>query len=188
MHSIASADKSTQTDEDGSRSLSHSPTKGNSQPPSPIRKETEHVEESDDDDDHVNELDSSIQETSHVQTAIPLVARARVVQVPKRIPPSLPPRNPNRMSQSKQSEREADGFDTVSLNGSENSNITLERRKSGVETDDGAVKSNGVLIGENTQLGAKGAPGVAGEEEFHSVPPSPAREQHRGIPGAFESR
>jgi lipid-binding SYLF domain-containing protein len=185
MHSIASVDKSTQTDEDQTRSSSHSPTKRTSQPPSPIRKETEHVQESSDDDDQVNGVGSSTQETPHMQTTVPVVARARMVQVAKRVPPSLPPRNPNRASQSKKSEKDADGFDTVSLNGSDHSDITLEKRNSSAETDDGTVKAGALSTDEKSRPGVNGAPGVAGEDEFHSVPPSPAKEHHHGIPGAF---
>ena len=191
MHSIASVDKSTQTeqtDDEDCRSPSHNPTKRISQPSSPIKKETEHVQENsddDDDDDKAKELKSSIQQTSHVQTAIPVVARARMVQVSKRVPPMLPLRNPNRTSQSKQIESGADGFDTVSLNGSEGSDITLEKRKSSTETDDGANKARPLSTDGKTHLGMNGAPGVAGEDEFHSVPPSPAIGHHHGIPGAF---
>lgn len=193
MYSVASVDKSTQTeqtDDEDCRSPIHNPRRRLSPPLSPARKETEHVQESTDeegeeDDDQVSDLKSSIQETSHVQTAVPVVARARVVQVAKRIPPQLPPRNPNRTSQSNKDEGGADGFDTISLNGSERSDVTLEKGNSSIETDDGANKAPQLSTDGKTHVGMNAAPGWAGEDEFHSVPPSPATEHQRGIPGAF---
>lgn len=185
MTSIASVDRGTQTDEDDSRSICHSPVKRTSQPPSPIRKETEHVQDSSDDDDPVNGFDASVQEPIHIETAIPVVARARMVRVPKRLPPSLPPRNPNRTSPLSQNENGVDGFESVSLSGSEQSDTTLDDRKSDpeskVSTDEGLVSP----VDETHHAGVNGASGVAGEDEFHSVPPSPAKEHLQGIPGAF---
>lgn len=201
MTSIASVDKGTQTDEEDSRSAIYSPTKRNSQPPSPIRKETEHVQESSDDDDNndvdvdvddgdvddaqANGLESSVQESSHIETAVPVVVRARMVSVPKRVPPSLPPRNPNRTSQLKKDEKDADGFDTVSLNGSDHSNVTLEKRKSNAEERHSTDKTQRLSTDGKHHINVNGTPGVAGEDEFHSVPPSPANERSQGIPGAF---
>ncbi|ERF70064.1 hypothetical protein EPUS_00251 [Endocarpon pusillum Z07020] len=185
MTSIGSVDRGTQTDEYDSRSISHSPVKRNSQPPSPIRKETEHVQDSSDDDDLVNGSDASVQEPAHIETAVPVVARARMVTVPKRLPPSLPPRNPNRTSPLSKSENGVDGFENVSLSGSEQSDITLEDRKSDTESKvsiDGAQVSP---VDETHHAGVNRGSGVAGEEEFHSVPPSPAKEHLQGIPGAF---
>jgi hypothetical protein len=185
MHSIASVDKATQTDEEDSRSASYSPTKRNSHPPSPIKTEREHVQESSDGEDQVNGFDPSVQEPSRVETAVPVIARARIVTVPKRLPPSLPPRNPNRASPSAKVEKDGDGFDTVSLNGSENSNITRETRESNAEVEDGSIKSSVISTDDKSHLGVNGVPGVAGDDEFHSVPPSPTKEPHHGIPGAF---
>lgn len=200
MTSIGSVDRGTQTDEYDSRSISHSPVKRdsqppspvshspvkrNSQPPSPIKKETEHVPDSSDDDDLVNGLDASVQEPAHIETAVPVVARARMVTVPKRLPPSLPPRNPTRTSPLSKSENGVDGFENVSLSGSEQSDITLDDRKSDTESKvsiDGAQVSP---VDETHHAGVNRRSGVAGEDEFHSVPPSPAKEHLQGIPGAF---
>jgi hypothetical protein len=185
MQSIASVDKGTQTDEEEPRSAGHSPVKRSSQPPSPIRKETEHVQDSSDDDgDQVHGADSLDEEPLRIQTAVPVVARARMVVVPKRVPPSLPPRNPNRMSPLKSKENGMDGFDNVSLNGSDHSDNTLEKRKSSVESENGLVKAQIAPIDDKNHLGVNGVPVMAGEDEFHSVPPSPAREHHQ-VPGAF---
>lgn len=185
VNSIASVDKATQTDEDGSKTASHSPVKTNSQPPSPIRKETEHVQESSDDGDEVTEGESSLQESSHVGTAVPVVVRARMVSVPKRLPPLLPPRNPKRASQAKNDDRDADGFDTVSLNGSEHSGIAQDKTKAGAEAESSTDKVPSSRTDGSHQSSVNGAHGVGTEDEFHSVPPSPAKDKLRGIPGAF---
>lgn len=185
MNSIASVDKATQTDRDGSRRASHSPVKRNSQPSSPIRKETEHVHESSDDSDEVIEVESPLQESSHLETAVPVVVRARMVSVPKRLPPSLPPRNPNRASFSTNGERDADGFDTVLLSGSELSSVAPDKTKASAEMESSTDKVPLTRTDGNHQSGVNGAPGVGPEDEFHSVPPSPAKDKSRGIPGAF---
>jgi hypothetical protein len=180
MTSIASVDKGTQTDDEDSRSASYSPVKRNSQPPSPIRKETEHVQESSDDDDQANGFESPVQEPAHIETAVPVVVRARVVSVPKRLPPSLPPRNPNRTSGLKNEEKEEeDGFDTVSLIGSEHSDAALEKRRSNAEVEGTTAKPQVMSPDEKHRVG------VNGEDEFHSAPPSPSHERSQGIPGAF---
>jgi hypothetical protein len=182
MTSITSIDRGTQTDEEHTLSASYSPGKRNSLPPSPIRKETEHVQDSSD-EDQVDGLEKSVHEPIHIETAVPLVARARIVRVPKRLPPSLPPRNPNRSSPLTQQEN--DGFDIVSLNGSEHSNVTLEKEKSSVENL--STTDEAQSLPENAELhpGTGNAPVLAAEDEFHSVPPSPAKDLLRGIPGAF---
>lgn len=185
MTSIGSVDRGTQTDEFDSRSICHSPVKRNSQPPSPIKKETEHVQDSSDDDDLINGFDASVQEPAHIETAVPVVARARMVTVPKRLPPSLPPRNPNRTSPLSKSENGVDGFENVSLSGSEHSDITLDDRKSDTESKVSIDAAQVSPMDETHHVGVNRGSGVAGEDEFHSVPPSPAKEHLQGIPGAF---
>jgi hypothetical protein len=184
MASITSVDRGTQTDHEHTLSVSHSPGKRNSLPPSPIRKETEHVQDSSD-EDQVNGLETSVHEPVRIETAVPVVARARIVRVPKRLPPSLPPRNPNRSSPLTQHENDGDGFDIVSLNGSEHSNVNLEKEKSSVRTLSTTDEAQSLPTDEKPHPGASGAPGMAAEDEFHSVPPSPAKELLQGIPGAF---
>ena len=161
MNSIASVDKATQTDEEDSRSASHSPAKRSSQPPSPIRKETEHVRDSSDDDVQVDGIDSPAQEPVHVETAVPVVVRARMVSVPKRLPPSLPPRNPSRTSVLAKDGIDADGFDTVSLNGSEHSDVNPDKRKSNVDITNGTSQGQVAPIDEKRNVGLN-ASGVAG--------------------------
>jgi hypothetical protein len=185
MHSIASVDRGTQTDDEETRSPSHSPSKRSSQPPSPIRKETEHVQDSSDDDDgRENHFDPSLSESAHIETAVPVVARARMVRVPKRVPPSLPPRNPNRASPSKKIEKEADGFDYVSLNGSEKSLNHLDTTNSDSSPQPATVNARAVSLEGKHSHDNRSNPGAGIEDEFHSVPPSPSKEHSNGIPGA----
>ena len=179
-------DKGTQTDEEDARGANNSPLKRSGLPLSPIRKETEHVPESSDDDEKVNDLQSPNQEPSEFGTAVPLVARARMVTVPKRVPPTLPPRNPNRRSSRGENERDGDGFDAVSLNGSEHSDATLEQRKSDAGPEYSTDKTQIPLTEDNFPTDLNGAPRTAGDDDFHSAPPSPGKEpSSRGIPGAF---
>lgn len=172
MHSVASVDKGTQTEDDDYRSVTHSPVKRSSQPPSPIRKETEHLHDSSDEDDQVHDSDASIQEPSQTRTAVPIVAQARMVVVPKRVPPSLPPRNPNRTSSSpKKDEEHLDGFDNVSLTGSTQSDPALEKRKSDATVKNDVVGTAPLSTEEHRHHhpAVNVASGGAGEEEFHSV-------------------
>jgi hypothetical protein len=184
MASITSVDRGTQTDEEYTRSASQSPGKRTSLPPSPIRKETEHVQDSSD-EDQVNTLGASAHEPIRIETAVPVVARARIVRVPKRLPPSLPLRNPNRTSPLTRHANGGDGFDLVSLNGSEHSNVASEKEKSSVEIQTPTDEAQSLPTDEKLLLGTNGESGLTAEEEFHSVPPSPAKEHLRCIPGAF---
>lgn len=95
-HSLSSIDRGTQTDEEDTKPSGHDQeTKPTEDHPSPALKETEHVDDSDyDDDEHVGDTDSDT--NAELETAVPVVAR--VVSVPKLVPPSLPPRNPHRES------------------------------------------------------------------------------------------
>lgn len=120
MHSMTSIDKGTQTDEDESPSpRRHSPgvvgeRKRKSTTASP-EKITQHVN-----DDSDEAVDGPARRASHgpyrdnmepsssppedededvdIQEAVPVISKARVVQIPKRVPPNLPPRNPGRLS------------------------------------------------------------------------------------------
>ena len=164
MHSL---DRGTQTDEEDFKSASHSPEKkSGSGRPSPALKETEHVDDSDDQDDHPGDSDWPSDHEGHAQieTALPVMARARVVSVPKRVPPNLPPRNPHRVSSPSKEEDLADGFDRVSLNGSEH---PIYDRQGGAVSQDAE---------DMTDLR---------HDEFHSSPATPL-ETKEGIPGSFD--
>ena len=168
MHSLASVDAGTQTDEEVGKSGSHSPEK---KAPSPMVKETEHVNDSDDSDTPYDEHDH---DHAEIETAVPVLARARVVSVQKPTPPSLPPRNPGRVSTLSPEKELNDGFDQVDLNGS------AEHASHDAHHDGGAVDQNreeGHTSQDSTIHGA--------DDDFHSIPATPDERQD-GIPGSFE--
>lgn len=173
MHSLASVDAGTQTDEEIWKSGSHSPEKKDA---GPVMKETEHVNESDDSDGVYDEHDH---EHAEIETAVPVVTRARVVSVQKPIPPALPPRNPGRVYSNPQNELN-DGFDRVSLSGStentsHNFDETSEIHHEGPPAEH--VQEGGHHLQDGTTQGA--------DDDFHSMPTTPA-ERREGIPGSFE--
>jgi hypothetical protein len=182
MHSLASVDAGTQTEEEVGKSGSGSHSHNHSHSHSPEKKEdsamvkeTEHVSDSDDSDTPYDE-----HEHAEIETAIPVVTRARVVSVQKPTPPSLPPRNPGRVS-TLSSERELnDGFDRVDLNGSaehtrrdieKTSEIHRDHLTADHSQEEGYVTQDGTAQG--------------GDDDFHSMPSTPA-ERREGIPGSFE--
>ena len=138
MHSLASADRGTQTDEEETGSTSESPKKKSpDEHTKPEQEETEQVksvthqtgqnEEDDandsddaddmDDDDGLHSDDS--EPPAQIETAIPVVARARVVSVQKPIPPRLPRRNPVRVPVQLPEKGLSDGFDQIPLSSSD---------------------------------------------------------------------
>jgi hypothetical protein len=174
MNSLASVDVGTQTGEEvgKSDSGSHSPEKKED---SPMVKETEHVSDSDESDTPYDE-----HEHAEIETAIPVVARARVVSVQKPTPPSLPPRNPGRVSMLSPEKELNDGFDQVDLNGSaeqtrhdieKTSEIHREHLTTDHSEEEGHITQDGTAQG--------------GDDDFHSIPSTPA-EGRDGIPGSFE--
>ena len=166
MHSLASVDAGTQTDEEIGKNGNHSLAKTG---PSPMVKETEHVTDSDESDTPYEE-----HECAEVETAVPVVARARVVSVQKPTPPSLPPRNPNRTHDS--SEREVkDGFDQVPLNGSTGYTGHDGRLHEGQTAD--PSREGGRVSHDGTGQGAA--------NDFHSIPTTPA-EKREDTPRSFE--
>jgi hypothetical protein len=182
MHSLASVDAGTQTEEEvgksdsRSHSHSHSPEKKES---SPVIKETEHVNDSDDSDTPYDEHERE-HEHVEIETAIPVVTRARVVSVQKPTPPSLPPRNPSRVSALSPEKELNDGFDRVDLNGSaEHTRHDIE--KTSEIHPDHLTADHGQEEGHVTQDGTA----QGGDDDFHSIPSTPA-ERREGIPGSFE--
>ena len=91
-NSIASTDRGTQTADFDSPGLADSPKEERNH--SPIKKTTENLADEVDDDesghDHGNPVET-MQEK-------PVISKAKLVTIPKRIPPALPPRNPYRAS------------------------------------------------------------------------------------------
>jgi hypothetical protein len=134
-------------------------------------KETEHVNDSEESDTPYDE-----HEHAEIETAVPVVARARVVSVQKPTPPQLPPRNPNRVYSSSEKELD-DGFDQVSLNGSpEHIGHDAEHLHEG-ETADHS-REGGHVSHDGTGQGA--------DDDFHSMPATPAAERRDDMPGSFE--
>ncbi len=183
-HSIASIDRGTQTetDENNRTSTSHSPEKKTptNDRPSPVLKETEHVNDDDDESDNLYSGD----EDAEIETATPVLARARVVSVQKPLPPSLPPRNPGRMSSalSPQTTEMNDGFDQVDLNGTEHS-----VHDGGDKTASSAAEEDkeSTLKKERTRS-VDGTVRSADDDDFQSIPTTPSAERKDGIPGSFE--
>lgn len=90
---------------DGTNSFSASPPKYDTPENDPIheaaiqekKEDSDHENEHDHDHDHDHDNDfSDIDSEPEIATAVTSVARPRVVQVAKAIPPALPPRNPGR--------------------------------------------------------------------------------------------
>ena len=168
--SLNSVDRGTQTDEEESPHRNGSPLHLDDNTTSPVHEETEHVV-GDDEDDHDNHSDigsiSDVDSHAAIETATPVVTKARIVSVPKRIPPTLPPRNPNRVSTPGDDGAQlGDGFEKVSLN---EPSIVEERAGIGMDKHISKLESGHTI-----------AP--IGDDEFHSMPTTPS--EPRG-PGAF---
>ena len=91
-NSIASTDRGTQTADFDSPGLSDSPKEERNH--SPIKKTTENLADEVDDDESGHDHNISV-ETMQEK---PVISTAKLITIPKRIPPALPPRNPYRAS------------------------------------------------------------------------------------------
>lgn len=177
--SVNSVDRGTQTEDDGSTSpgkemtiVQTSMLKDIERTESPTEDEkhehkiiiSEHddnhkksEDDSDDEHDDYSDIDSDVE----ISTAMPVTARpkAGVVNVPKRIPPPLPSRNPDRLSTRSPLAEEPviNGFEDVSLEGGQTNGQSTETKTNGM---------NGSVHDQTT--GHQNT-----EDEFHSVPPSP---------------
>ena len=162
--SLASVTRGTQTDDDDGKGSIHSPLGTHS----PARKETEHVDDNDGHHDDLSDADDDHDEYAEIATATPVVTKARVVAVPKRVPPSLPPRNPGRVSSP------VDGFDQVSLN---DTHVTpIENGKPVIEPT-GDIYDHSKAPEHEIKH--------ADDDDFHSMPVTPAEEKQEGIPAKF---
>lgn len=98
-HSIASIDRGTQTVPYGTASYDETPRDNG--PYSPVKKTTENLagetdgEGSENDQISKSEVITDIPEADEGAVQ-PVISRARLVTIPKRIPPALPPRSPYR--------------------------------------------------------------------------------------------
>ncbi|KAK5219403.1 hypothetical protein LTR99_010366 [Exophiala xenobiotica] len=165
-HSLASVDRATQTNEAetdvASRTSPGESTKGTET----SMKHSQTLDDENDEHDEQHEQRersesfSDVDSDAEIHTAVPVVARARVVEVQKRPPPALPPRNPERVASPTSMTTSVDGFDRISLNG------TAE------ETHEGGRTMSPTLTHDN-----------AG----HSAPvtPNEERTESHDIPGSF---
>lgn len=157
-HSLAMSDRGTQTDEADMDS-----SKRSSRQVSPPRKESQDVLTQErvaspehDRRDSFSDIDSDVE--IHEVAAVPMKAKA--VNVPKRVPPALPPRNPGRVSSPSPLHTEqpvvapSDGFDKIDLNGASD-----EKKPEG----------------ENPELSR--AHSAVDEDKFESIPNSPVKDK-----------
>ena len=91
-NSIASTDRGTQTADFDSPVLTDSP-KGERNH-SPIKKTSENLANEIDDDESGHDHSNPVE----IMQEKPVISKAKLVTIPKRIPPALPPRNPYRAS------------------------------------------------------------------------------------------
>jgi hypothetical protein len=164
-HSLASVDRGTQTDEDDAKSTENSPHRDSLRGVDDhhAKKHSHLVDEPQRErEESFSDVDSDVE----VSTAVPVMARAKVVEVPRRLPPALPPRNPGRVaSPGSETHTPVDGFDKIDLNGD------AEHKHEGGH----------VLTPTSTREGNDSA--------FHSVPVTPSDENKgrpNDIPGSFQ--
>lgn len=123
----------------------------------------------DDSEEHQQQAESfsDVDSDAEIHTAVPVVARARVVEVPKRAPPALPPRNPGRVASPTSPAPPVDGFDQISLND------TAEEKHEDLQ------KLSPATTHENAEPNS---------ESFHSIPVTPDEERRnsKDLPGSFQ--
>jgi lipid-binding SYLF domain-containing protein len=178
--SFSSVDKGTQTGDEDSRSHSHSPDKHVSSP----QKITEHVPDNDDIYDSRRGTETPEEISEPAQAISPQrISRARLVTIPKRVPPALPPRNPGRGPivvnasatnedfSAEDSRKSKDGFDEVALDGDYE---RKERRESvgSHEADEARDACKEVEEREKKQEKERER-----DDEFHSMPTTPSEEK-----------
>ncbi|KIX95029.1 uncharacterized protein Z520_09339 [Fonsecaea multimorphosa CBS 102226] len=165
-HSLASVDRGTQTDEDEAKSAGNSPHRDSLRGLEHSRKHSQLVDDIGEERHERRESFSDVDSDVEVSTAVPVMARARMVEVPKRVPPALPPRNPGRVaSPTSETQTPVDGFDKIDLNGN------AEEKHEGGH----------VLTPTSTH--------EATDSAFHSVPVTPTEESKGNpneIPGSFQ--
>jgi len=167
-NSLASINRGTQTDEEDN----NSPKRG-SRHVSPPRKDSQDVHDSDPihGSSERRESFSDIDSDAEIHTATPVVSKARVVSVPKRVPPALPPRNPQRVSSPlAEQQPPTDGFDQISLNG------TNEEKPTGAEATEAATAGRRDSKDENADL-SRATSVSHTDEKFESIPGTPNEEK-----------
>lgn len=128
------------------------------------QKHSQLVEDEEEEHSGRRESFSDVDSDAEIQTAVPVVTRARVVEVPRRFPPALPPRNPERVVSPVDAVAPSDGFEKISLE---------EKAGEPKHADDQGLSRTA------TNEGADSA--------FHSVPVTPSEEKKSNdIPGSFQ--
>lgn len=160
--SLAMSDRGTQTDEGEVDSPKRSSRLSSRQVSPPKKEEKEikdvigterHESPEGDRRDSFSDIDSDVE----IHEVNPVVMKARAVNVPKRIPPALPPRNPGRVTspsplhEESPAETPNDGFSKIDLNG----DAPVEKRDSSPDR----------------------APSTIDEDKFESIPNTPQREK-----------
>ncbi|KAJ9603297.1 hypothetical protein H2200_012075 [Cladophialophora chaetospira] len=165
-HSLASVTRGTQTEEDETKSAGNSPHRNSRGFDEHFPKKHSHLVDDAHDRHEEEDSFSDVESDVEVSTAVPVMARAKVVEVPRRVPPALPPRNPGRVaSPISDTQAPVDGFDKIDLNGN------ADQRHEGGH----------VLTPSSTREGIDSA--------FHSVPVTPSDEnksRENDIPGSFQ--
>jgi hypothetical protein len=165
-HSLASVDRATQTNEAETDAASRTSPGESTKGTETSMKHSQTLDDENDEHDEQHEQRersesfSDVDSDAEIHTAVPVVARARVVEVQKRPPPALPPRNPERVASPTSMTTSVDGFDRISLNG------TAE------ETHEG---------------GRPMSPTMTHDNAGHSAPvtPNEERTESHDIPGSF---
>lgn len=164
-HSLASVTRGTQTEADNAKSAGNSPHRDSRGLDEFYPRQHSHLADDDDEQHEEEESFSDVDSDVEVSTAVPAMARAKVVEVPRRIPPALPPRNPGRVaSPTSEVPPPVDGFDKIDLNGDA----------------EGKHEGGHALTPSSTREG--------NESAFHSVPVTPSDENKgrpNDIPGSF---
>ena len=205
--SMASMDRGTQTGDIGTQTTTERGSQGAGDE-SPVKKTTQDLTEEPDEEEVGLEGVASepegpgveIHEVSHASES-PVVSRARLVTIPKRIPPPLPPRSPYRdnsgpamadaKSLTEESEedqrpqdkstdtgslsRDNEGFDEISISGSDYS-----RRGTITMHDNDQAETDATSVWKEDEKDKEAAkedkePGKAeNQDEFHSMPSTPS--------------
>ena len=88
-HSLASVDRATQTNEDEARSAGNSSRRNSSMEfDHAPRKHSQLVDNGNEEQQEREESFSDVESDGEVSTAVPVMARAKVVEVPRRVPPT----------------------------------------------------------------------------------------------------
>jgi len=184
--SMASIDRGTQTDDEDGKSASQSPRRDSSRDINPQREpvfdEGHQVSSPREQGESFSDVDSD----AEIHTAVPMVARARMVSVPKRLPPALPPRHPGRAATpTTETDTPVDGFDRISLNG------TSTNKSEEHTTTSDSTETVPTELRDTTELSKTTSAAHGPDDHFQSIPPTPtegdSKKLENDIPGSFQA-